>query len=167
MATYSNADSYVIEIAQKLVDEYHDNLRDAQIAFVFRDEAPISHGRATLGMTKKVSDIHRVLIDFDFIIWLAQDEWDRLTPAQHKALIDHQLCHCGGNSDDGFELLPHDIEEFTAVVERHGLWREDVIQMANVIKQLDFPELKAELKEALKKGRVATLTGEQLGIMTG
>ena len=51
-----------------------------------------------------------------------------LTEKQRLALIDHELCHIvrDVDSDSGFSMRSHDIEEFAAVVERHGAWKADV-----------------------------------------
>lgn len=44
-----------------------------------------------------------------------------------RALLDHELCHCAVEEDEekdepALSIVGHDIEEFRAVVERHGDW---------------------------------------------
>lgn len=112
----------VIDIARELIGQYHPSLEDASIGFLFRSEAPISNGKATYGKAKKISEADAIFMDYDFIIWLAQDMWDRLTPAQKTALVDHELCHCHLGDDDKPKILPHDIEEFNCILQRHGFW---------------------------------------------
>jgi hypothetical protein len=63
------------------------------------------------------------------------------------ALVDHELSHCwfATVDNDGvtqkfhqdgspwWTIRGHDLEEFCGVVERHGLWSEDLRAMARVI----------------------------------
>ena len=72
-------------------------------------------------------------------------------------MVDHELCHAwaevkqkkdDSDSDEELEtdnpvrlgVKPHDLEEFSCIVRRHGLWRDDI---------QDFVEaaLKAKPKE--------------------
>jgi hypothetical protein len=63
--------------------------------------------------------------------------WDVLPQKTKVALVDHELCHAWAEAnqkedDDGeaepvkLSMRPHDLEEFSCIVRRHGLWREDV-----------------------------------------
>jgi predicted metallopeptidase len=165
MAIYTQAGDHVIRLANKIINDYHPHLQDARIAFVMRDEAPISNERATAAKASKVSDINKELMDYDFIIWIATDEYDRMTSDQHEALIDHELCHCSGNSEDGWRIIPHDIEEFQEIIERHGVWREDLIRMASTVRQLQLPAVNIELKD-MQTGKVVTMTDQQLERMS-
>jgi putative metallopeptidase len=46
---------------------------------------------------------------------------------QRRALVDHELNHLNIDIDTGkYSLLPHDLEEFSGIVRRHGLWRDSV-----------------------------------------
>ena len=120
-ATWSEAPAEVIELARRIIDKYHPSLMDASIGFVMRSEAPRVGGKTVLGKTRKVTAEQQVHIDFDFIIWLAEDVWSSLSPRQKEALIDHELSHC---KFDGFtaSIVPHDVEEFTHIIDRYGFW---------------------------------------------
>ena len=111
----------VIDIAQDIIDKYHPTLGEARIAFLFRSEAPISGGRATLGKAAKVNAQWKPLLqdDFDFVIWFAYDRWSLFSKKQRRALVDHELCHCRLEGDDP-EIVPHDIEEFNVIIQRYG-----------------------------------------------
>lgn len=70
-----------------------------------------------------------------FVITIWQGAWNfALDERQKKALTDHELCHLmaeeamdkQGNETLKLSLLPHDLEEFNAVVRRHGMWLDDV-----------------------------------------
>lgn len=119
---YEEAPDEVIELAQEIIDKHHPWLKTAHIGFIMRDKAQKSSGRVVLGTAQKVSAKLHVHLNFDFIIELAKDEWEGLTSLQRRALIDHELCHCGW---DGFNarMRGHDIEEFHCIFERYGFWR--------------------------------------------
>ena len=60
---------------------------------------------------------------------LINDErWSGLTKAQKVALVDHELCHAvqkvSKDGESGYGMRNHDIEEFSEIVQRHGLWTQ-------------------------------------------
>ena len=132
MATeWSEAPKHVIELAQRIIAEHHPQLHDARIAFVMRSEAPMANGQYTLGKARKVSTEQQVHMPYDFVIWLALDQFIRMSPLQKEALIDHELSHLQW---DGFVagIRGHDVEEFTHIIERYGFWwpRADDFEVA-------------------------------------
>lgn len=121
--TWEEAPQRVLDIARRIIDKHHPNLRFARIAFVMRSEASKSAGRLTLGKAKKVSPELQLHIEYDFIIWVAADWWQRLSPLQREALIDHELSHCKWDIDEkAASLVGHDVEEFTHIIQRYGFW---------------------------------------------
>lgn len=135
MTDWINAPQKVIDLAQDLVDQYHPELQQARIGILFRSEAPVSNGKATWGQALKVDGKWKPLLteELDFIIWLAFDVWDSvLDTRQKRALLDHELCHCKMTRGEP-KLRAHDIEEFTEIVHRHGLWRDSMKQFADAI----------------------------------
>lgn len=77
-----------------------------------------------------------------FVIDIALDTWGYddddghrigLSDAQRVALVDHELCHCAVH-EGNLKMRAHSIEEFSAIVRRHGLWKPDVEWFAEVIK---------------------------------
>lgn len=123
----------VIEMAQDLINQHHKHLRNARIGFLFREEAPISNGKYTLGKTQKVTDRLKVFMDYDFIIWLAEDKWSELDKPRKLALLDHELCHC---LFDGLTagMRHHDVEEFVEIIDRHGFWTTDLFRVEQIAK---------------------------------
>lgn len=65
-----------------------------------------------------------------FLITIHEKTWLGLTKKQKLALIDHELCHCQVEEDDKGNrklfLVGHDLEEFRAVVRRHGQWEDGI-----------------------------------------
>jgi len=161
MATYTEAPQSVIHLAEQIINQHHHNLLEAKIAFVMRDEAPKSNGRSVAAQAQKVTALNQALIDYDFLIWIAEDRWDKLSEDQKEALIDHELCHCWG-WPGMWKMRHHDIEEFQEIIERHGMWREELVHMANAVKQLRMPFDNTEVTLE-HNGKVVTISGELLG----
>jgi hypothetical protein len=65
--------------------------------------------------------------DYRFVIVVNQELWDALSLEQQVAVMDHELCHCVVDTDTGkCAIRKHDLEEFRAVVTRHGFYLADV-----------------------------------------
>lgn len=141
MTVYRHA-SAVKAIAEKLIADHHNHLDGTHIEYVFRDKAANSGGKEVWGKARKISGLNAYLagdigegVDVEdfFVIEIAEDVWRILDGDQRVALVDHELHHCtiAINDDNvvtGLAIAPHDLEEFKAVVERHGLWRPDITE---------------------------------------
>lgn len=145
----------VEKIVEKLVPEHHEHLSrtDVTIRCVFRDTVAKSRGRIVLGKARKISGLNAHLVGLDrrdaftddpvdfFVIEIPHEPWQNLTPAQRIALVDHELCHFyvaipdDPDEDRKLVILGHDLEEFSAIVERHGLWKPDLKEFAQVVAQ--------------------------------
>jgi hypothetical protein len=138
------------ELLAELVALYHEELEGARIALAWCTSwKPDVDGRVTLGKCKKASDLDRELSRWDFVILLRKTFWtdERVTLAQRRALLDHELCHAARKLDQHgqpcedqrgrhvYRTRKHDLEEFTAVVERHGLWQRDLEMFAAAIRR--------------------------------
>jgi len=125
----------VAEIAKGLIEKYHQHLLGEDIEYVYRDKAAMKGDKVKLGTARKVSALPAFLsrqsTDPYFLMEIARDEWLSLDAKQREALVDHELCHFGVTEDGSRYIIPHDLEEFTAVVQRHGLWRPEVARMVN------------------------------------
>lgn len=122
----------------KTVAASHPHLASANVALVWRHGGWVKGGHPVLGSCKKASDCDFELAGYDFVITLASDSWDELTAAQKAAVMDHECSHAGvelnedgsiKTDDDGktkWRIVPHDLEEFAGVVERHGVYLADI-----------------------------------------
>lgn len=140
---------FVYQLADELIAAHHPHLAQARIAFAYSyswDED--ADGRLTLGKVKRAGDLDRDLHQYDFVILLNKLMVShQFTLAQTRALIDHQLCHCEVARNDAgeikvdeadrtvYRIRRHDIEEFSEVVARHGLWMKDLEHMAAIMAQ--------------------------------
>ena len=131
---WSVATDDVLDTADLLIEKYHPHLLDAGIGFIFRDKAVMSGGRRVLGEASLISAKMQTQIDLDFLIWIAKDAWDESTEEFRIALIDHELCHCVVNDRGGFTTCPHDVQEFEAIIERHGIYNSSLESFASHLK---------------------------------
>jgi|SRR5579884_309301 hypothetical protein len=125
---------------------HHDTL-DAKIALAWRiDTKPDVDGHLVLGRCIKASDLQRELADWDFVIVLNKEVWDdpEFTLEKKRALLDHELCHAEVAYDDEgpkfdnkgrkvYRIRKHDIEEFHAIISRHGCYKRDLERFAEVL----------------------------------
>lgn len=134
----------VERIAGGLIDENHTHLLGVRIEYVFCDRLPKNKGKAQLGNVRKISSLNAFLAGkpdeaFDeqgkapspfFVMTIHSASWQFLKDTQRRALVDHELCHMFCEEDDEgnrkLKLLGHDLEEFSSVVRRHGVWLGDV-----------------------------------------
>jgi hypothetical protein len=131
----------VFELMNELIGHVHSHLTSARIALAWHVALKADvDGKLVLGKAKKASDLDRELAPYDFVIILNSDFWNapETNDAQRKALMDHELSHCevarDENGDDKvdekgrtvYRMRKHDIEEFTGVVLRNGIYKGDL-----------------------------------------
>ena len=131
--------------------QHHPHLIGLKIAYLFKQKPEpkmstrlhlmragkkVVLGKACL-VPKKYTEL--LAADYKFLLEFDEQRWDELSLEQQEALVDHELSHCG-NDADGCYLKSHDVEEFRAVVQRHGLWKSDIEEFAAVLgKQRELP----------------------------
>jgi len=150
MATQYIAAPEVQKVAEELINEHHVHLKGIRIEYVFVDKTPNRAGKEVWGTMRKVNALPAYLASNDddkengyiepfFVMVISQPIWGNLTPDKKLALVDHELCHAGIKDDKEGNpkptIIPHDLEEFTCIVKRHGLWREDVKEFAEEAKK--------------------------------
>lgn len=135
---YSEAPA-VAEVARRLIPLYHPHLCDPElpvrIDYIFVDPPPESKGKTVFGRARKTPALTAYLANEAegdqtpfFVVEIAAAAWELLDENARVALVDHELCHLGVSRGEHGELklymIPHDLEEFVCVVERHGLWEQ-------------------------------------------
>lgn len=136
--------SAVYELLESVRKKWHwDGLSKCRLAVAWQFEVkPDSDGRLMLGKAKVASELEHRLHGVHAVIVLNFDAWhNQLKPHQREAVIDHELCHIQPQIDsDGhqktdssgrllFRLRRHEIEEFSEVVARHGIYKKDLERM--------------------------------------
>lgn len=145
----------VYAVLADALKQWHSHLREAKIvaAWMVGNKAD-KDGHIVLGRMKKTSELDRELAPYDFILLLNREHWRALDAKFRTALVDHELCHADQKNDQTtgdqledahgrklWRIRKHDIEEFAAVVRRHGIYKADI----------------ESFSEALDKGRQAAL----------
>lgn len=141
----------VEKIVRRLISDRFSHLATVRVECVFRSEPAVKAGKVTWATARKVTGLNAWLamwrdgagLEADaeefFVIEVAKPVWLAMKPEQREPLIFHELCHCHAEEDENGQtrltLLGHDLEEFTEVVKRYGLWREDVEQFLKATKQ--------------------------------
>jgi hypothetical protein len=139
------------KLLKEVRDLHHADTKEARIAMAWRLRTKADKdGHIVLGKCVKVSDLYREYADYDFIIVLNREFYDEptVTKEQRIALIDHEMCHAAPTYNDEtgehevdergrylFRTRSHDVQEFFEIIQRNGLWKRDLQQMAEVIVQ--------------------------------
>ncbi|HKQ90868.1 MAG TPA: putative metallopeptidase [Blastocatellia bacterium] len=127
----------VKEVARRLIDDFHTHLATVRIEYVFCVEQLKEKGKVVWGRAKKVSGLNAWLADEDrdygakspddfFVVEIHRATWLMIDEKSRRALVDHELCHFWVDENGNLAILGHDLEEFNAVVRRHGLWADDI-----------------------------------------
>lgn len=144
----------VREIAEEIIDLHHPHLEDAKnlIGYYMRE------GNSDwAGKCKKCTAFERHLTKRTFFIFINEEVWDGLSTEQRVALVDHELCHIvrekeeqldketkkvvmgWANRDNvnNWKIREHDVEEFSEIIQRHGLWEQGIESFAVAVRQVD------------------------------
>lgn len=100
-----------------------------RIAYLWSDSEKRNSktGKVTYADTSKQSEKQSVVSGTDFIITFYRPNCEALSEEQMKILMEHELMHIGITADGDFFINPHDLEDFTPIVEKYGVdWAKTV-----------------------------------------
>jgi len=144
--TYENAEA-VEALANVLIPTHHPHLATARIRYVFVDKASTKGGKITAASATKITGVNQFLLDLDFVVMVALDQWNPMTAEQRTALVDHELEHCFGEEDPEdpgatmkWSMRSHDVQEFSSILRRHGAWNEDLQGFTEIASQIDIAD---------------------------
>lgn len=145
----------VREVAVKIINQHHPHLQDAAdlIGFYFRFGASDWAGKA-----KKCTAFERHVTGYMLFVFINAQDWGHLNPEKRNALVDHELCHFMRTSHrkydeelqkwteewdradqpDSWSIRDHDVEEFSQVIQRHGLWDVGIEQFARAVRNAPY-----------------------------
>jgi hypothetical protein len=125
--------------------KHHPHLEAAYIV-VLSGPLGVSEGCKQWGRARRLKKTERALLaameverNPDYVIEVDTDTWEIFDMSQRLALLDHELCHMAGRdmNEEGvlgeWKLRGHDLEEFTPVVQRHGIWRPSIRDFARAV----------------------------------
>lgn len=146
-------------LGEELIPKYHPHLATVRVEYVFNEAPMKSKGKELFARAKKKSGLDAFLFAPPtedepkpfFVIEINKQAWDVLNKKQKRALVDHELCHCLWDVEKGLYMRTHDVEEFSEIIKRHGLWQPDVQLFAEIavkhVKQLELPIPDGETKD--------------------
>jgi len=157
---YSEAED-VAKIAAGLIPNYHPELADARISYVFVDKASNKGGRPLYGKVKKFSGYFEWALERDFVIEVAADLWQELSESQRTALVDHLLEHLTGEEDEktgtmNWSTREPDVQEFSSILSRHGAWHQGLAGFVSIAQKLDLGSLVETEEENLAEDLLQT-----------
>ncbi len=136
-------------IGKVLIRRLHSDVRRAKIGYLFQERMQ-TRATVTLGKAKKASVELHYYAELDFVIEFNHEAWLELPPNAKIALVDHELAHLGLDDTGQYCLVPHDVEEFGAIVLRWGLWRPSLVTFGHAVaNQLELFE-KLDVAKAAK-----------------
>lgn len=138
-------------VAVDLIHKHHPHLVDAKdlIGFYFR------YGNSDwAGKAKKCTAFERHMTGQQLFVFINEGAWNALKYDQRAALVDHELCHFSrslhkefddeqqkwvdawdpADDPDSWSIRDHDVEEFSDVIRRHGLWEQGIEQFAVAVR---------------------------------
>jgi len=131
-------------LALPIIGEFHKHLNEhnVRVEFLFRSDTKKRLGKTVAATAQKVTSLAAFFgreeeeekVKPFFAIVISEPIWCHMEAHERRALLDHELMHCGSRYDnDGnvvLHLIGHDLEEFRCIVERHGYWQRDIKLMA-------------------------------------
>ncbi len=110
-------------LANKIMRKYpeFDFIKDwnIKIGYVVSQEKK-SGEKVTYADCRKVPEVYRAYLPYDFVITFYERNTELLNENQKKILMLHELRHIG-IGPRGIRVAPHDIEDFSSILERYGL----------------------------------------------
>lgn len=111
------------------------------------------------------------MTDYMLFLFINKEAWKLFSSEQREELVDHELCHFSRTSweepdpkiegkwitvygtvddPDSWSIREHDVEEFSDIIDRHGLWETGIEQFAAAVReaehQMNFEDVNRETK---------------------
>ena len=93
---------------------------NCRIAYLYCDKEKTSNGKKVYADTTKVNNKTKTLANADFIITFYKQTCAALSEEKMRILMRHELKHIGAK-DGKFKIIPHDVEDFSDIIEKHGM----------------------------------------------
>lgn len=113
------------ELAKKVLKDREDLawIRDARVRIGYEtsDKEKRSKGKNVFGECTKVKEKYKPWTPYDFLITFYTPNTDLLTEEQREILMYHELLHVGMRPTGAYYVVPHDVEDFKAVLDKYGV----------------------------------------------
>lgn len=108
------------EMALDIIETAMPRLSGCTICYMISDKAKKNGNMITYADTEKLSEKLSTLTGIDFVITFYKDA-DGLTAQAKRILMEHELMHVGWEPDGIKKIIPHDVQDFAAIISRYGL----------------------------------------------
>ena len=95
--------------------------------------------KPVIAKVHKLSEWMRFLTGTSFVIQIDENYWNFLKIEVQTAVIDEALCQMGIN-EKGPYLIDPDVRIYTAVIERHGFYTDELQNVRSSLSQLNLFE---------------------------
>ena len=101
------------------------HLKDADIRIGYLESEwgkKVAH-KHVMGECEKIPERYKWAVPYDFTITIFTPNAQTLNETQMTVLVFHELLHIGITDDakGQFYVVPHDVEDFYAILDRYGL----------------------------------------------
>lgn len=112
------------ELADSVIDEHPTELgfikdMEIEIGYVRSYQRKIKDGRIIYADTEKTKHKYLAYLPFDFVITFYEPNVAMFNDEQIRILMWHELKHIGVGVK-GFKVMPHEIEDFFSIIDKHG-----------------------------------------------
>lgn len=97
-----------------------------RIVYLESNKDKKSKGGLILGECEKIPEKYSWAIDYDFAIIFYIPNIQDLTDEQKEILMEHELMHIGQDDKGNLVIVPHDIEDFSEIIGKYGLFWDEV-----------------------------------------
>ena len=127
---YTLCEDDVVNFFRNIAEENHSHLREAHIAYVWKNKKWMKDGGLVPGTAKVVQPFLKPLLNYDFVIIINPKYWQLADSRIRRAMADHLLSCCGFKEDKNgnyiWRIDKPGGAEFAGVVRRHGRWNVDL-----------------------------------------
>ncbi len=148
-------------VASDLIDQYHQHLQDANIAYMWRSGRWYVKGVKQIGKTIVVAQIWHELTGYDLVVVVNKHAYISQSTQDRIAMMDNLLCQFGMTGSGRLHTRDHDIKEYSEAVRRNKVCMSNLsaVDAASEIKKLDVPDEPEE--QAQEKLEEIGLDGEE------
>lgn len=108
------------EIGEAIKAELFPELEDVSVAWLESDQEKRVGGGIRCAECTKVSSSYEWCCPYDFYITVFEPNVERMTDAQIKILLEHELMHIG-HDDKRNWIVDHNVQEFREIIRKYGM----------------------------------------------
>lgn len=112
------------ELGEKTISEHPElgwiRAADVRIGYLVSDREKKSSGRTVFGECRKIPPREKAYNPNDFTVTFYEASTAPLDERQLGILMLHELMHIGTTDKGDLRIVPHDVEDFSAIIDAYG-----------------------------------------------